>query len=242
MSTDTIKIPCKGSTLIIAHRGLSGIEQQNTNSAFVAAGNRSYYGIETDVRKTSDGKFVMIHDNSLARVSGMEINVEDVEFSVLHEVILFDKDGAKNREDLRLPTLDNYISICKKYDKHCVLELKSHFSEDEIFAIIEIIKKYDYLNSVTFISFDYENLTKIKKFLPNQSAQFLFKEFTDQLLEQLIADKIDVDVHYKALTKDVIAMLHNKGVTVNCWTVDSKEIAEELAKWGVDYITSNILE
>jgi len=232
----------KLNTFVIAHRGLSGIEVENTNAAFVAAGNRSYYGIETDVRKTSDGKFVMIHDNSLARVSGMEINVEDVEFSVLHEVILFDKDGAKNREDLRLPTLDNYISICKKYDKHCVLELKSHFSEDEIFAIIEIIKKYDYLNSVTFISFDYENLTKIKKFLPNQSAQFLFKEFTDQLLEQLIADKIDVDVHYKALTKDVIAMLHNKGVTVNCWTVDSKEIAEELAKWGVDYITSNILE
>ncbi len=31
--------------LMIAHRGLSGIEMENTCSAFVAAGNRTYFGI-----------------------------------------------------------------------------------------------------------------------------------------------------------------------------------------------------
>ena len=30
-------------TRMIAHRGLSGIERENTCAAFVAAGNRSYY-------------------------------------------------------------------------------------------------------------------------------------------------------------------------------------------------------
>ena len=45
---DTIKFD-KKKTVMIAHRGLSGIETENTNSAFVAAGNRSYYGIETDI-------------------------------------------------------------------------------------------------------------------------------------------------------------------------------------------------
>lgn len=44
----------KNSVKVIAHRGLSGIERENTNAAFVAAGNRSYYGIETDVRRTAD--------------------------------------------------------------------------------------------------------------------------------------------------------------------------------------------
>ena len=32
------------------------------------------------------------------------------------------------------------------------------------------------------------------------------------------------------------------GIKVNCWTVDDPEIAERLVSWGVDYITSNILE
>lgn len=42
---------------MVAHRGMSGLELENTCSAFVAAGNRSYYGIETDVHRTSDGHF-----------------------------------------------------------------------------------------------------------------------------------------------------------------------------------------
>lgn len=230
------------NTLVVAHRGLSGIETENTNAAFVAAGNRSYYGIETDIHRTADGKFVVIHDNSLARVAGIEMNVEDVDLSALQDVVLFDKDGSKNRADLRLPVLDNYISICKKYGKHCVLELKSDFTQEEIGAIINIIKEHDYLDSVTFISFVYDNLTKIRNILPKQSAQFLFKQFEDGLVERLVADKLDVDVYHKVLTEDIVAMLHSNGLIVNCWTVDDKNRAEELAQWGVDYITTNILE
>ena len=51
----TVKIK-KSKTKMIAHRGLSGIEPQNTSIAFAAAGNRSYFGIETDVHITKDGK------------------------------------------------------------------------------------------------------------------------------------------------------------------------------------------
>ena len=60
---NTIKFE-KGNTLVVAHRGLSGIEPENTNAAFIAAGNRSYYGIETDIYKTADGKFVVNHDGN----------------------------------------------------------------------------------------------------------------------------------------------------------------------------------
>ena len=65
---DTIKVQ-SGKTLMIAHRGLSGIELENTNTAFIAAGNRSHYGIETDVHKTSDGKFVVFHDDTTGRLA-----------------------------------------------------------------------------------------------------------------------------------------------------------------------------
>ena len=36
--------------------------------------------------------------------------------------------------------------------------------------------------------------------------------------------------------------MHDAGLTINCWTVDTAERGEELAAWGVDQITSNILE
>ena len=52
---NTIKLE-KGNSLLVAHRDLSGIECENTNASFVAAGNRSYYGIECDIYKTAGGK------------------------------------------------------------------------------------------------------------------------------------------------------------------------------------------
>ena len=81
----------KKSTQVVAHRGLSGIETENTNAAFVAAGNRSYYGIETDIHRTADGRFVVCHDDDLKRVAGEAILVESSNLSELQNVVLFDK-------------------------------------------------------------------------------------------------------------------------------------------------------
>ncbi len=78
---DTVKIN-KGNARLIAHRGLSGIEVENTASAFVAAGNRSYYGIETDIHKTGNGEFVVVHDADLMRVAGSDVAVEDTDCSL----------------------------------------------------------------------------------------------------------------------------------------------------------------
>ena len=238
---NTIKIN-KNSTLLVAHRGLSGIETENTNTAFVAAGNRSYYGVETDIHRTADGRFVVCHDDDLKRVAGENIPVETTTLAELQSIVLFDKDGSKNRADLRVSVLENYLSICKKYGKHCVLELKSDFTDEEIAQIIDIAKSFDYLENVTFISFIYSNMTKIRKICPTQSVQFLFSRFDDEIIDRLIAARIDVDAYYKALTKEIIDLLHENGLKVNCWTVDDKERAEQLVSWGVDYITSNILE
>ena len=238
---NTVKFE-KGSTLAVAHRGLSGIERENTNAAFVAAGNRSYYGIETDIHRTGDGRFVVCHDDDLFRVAGEKLPVEEVSMELLQNVVLFDKDGTKDRADLRPCTLENYISICKKYEKHCVLELKSGFTEEETERFIDIIKELGYLDSVTFISFYYENLLNVRRVVPGQSAQFLFSEMTDEIIERVIHDGLDVDVYYKALTEENIKRLHDAGIKINCWTVDNKETAERLASFGVDYITTNILE
>ena len=238
---NTIKFD-KKNVRVIAHRGLSGIEVENTNSAFVAAGNRSYYGIETDIHRTSDGNFVVGHDDNYNRLAGKEIYLEKNTLAELQEVVFFDKDGTRDRVDLRPSRLESYIKIVKKYEKHAILELKSDFTKEEIAKIIEIIKSYDYLENTTFISFIYDNLLKIREILPNQSAQYLFWKVTDEEINRLAHDKIDVDVWVKELTCEQIEACHKAGLTVNCWTVDDKDLAESLADWGIDYITTNILE
>ena len=227
---------------MVAHRGLSGLERENTASAFVAAGNRNYYGIETDIYRTSDGHFVVNHDGRADRVGGVRVDMETTPWELLREVVLYDTDGTKDRYDIRLPSLENYITICKKYEKICVLELKSVFTPEETAAFIEIIKSYDYLDHVIFISFHYEDLLNVRAILPDQPCQYLTGDNSDELIEKLVADKMDIDIIHTALTEERIQAMHAAGLIVNCWTVDDPARGEELAAWGVDQITSNILQ
>lgn len=238
---DTVKFN-KRNTLMVAHRGLSGLERENTAAAFIAAANRTYYGIETDIYRTLDGKFVICHDSALLRLVGEDVSVESLTLDTIQSLVLYDTYGTKTRADLRLPTLENYIDICKRYGKHCVLELKSAFTDEETERFINVIKELDYLEGVTFISFNYENLKRVKKILPEQSCQYLFSDVTDETIEMLVNDKIDLDIHYSKLTQELVNKLHAAGIIINCWTVDNPDSAERVAAMGVDYITSNILE
>ena len=83
---------------------------------------------------------------------------------------------------------------------------------------------------------------RIRKILPKQSVQFLFREVTEELTERLLKDRIDIDIKYTGLTKGLVELFHGAGLKVNCWTVDDVKTANELIEMGVDYITSNILE
>ncbi len=238
---NTKKINSK-TTKMIAHRGLSGIERENTCSAFVAAGNRSYFGIETDIHVTADGGFVIFHDDNTARVGLDSLVIEQSTFQTLRNLQLTDIDGKRGRSDLRIPALSEYIGICKKYEKTAVLELKNRMTKEQIAAIVSEIESLEYLERVIFISFSFENLLDLRVIRPEQTAQFLTEQYSEELLEKLQKENLDLDILYTELTKDRIEKIHAKGITLNCWTCDDPVWAENLADWGIDYITSNILE
>lgn len=240
---DTIKIQKKGQKMI-AHRGLSGIERENTFPAFIAACNRSYYGVETDVHVSADDEFVIIHDETTNRVSlgANDINVESNPFTSVKDIVLPDLDGSYSRRDIRIPLLADYVKICKKYDKKCVLELKNRFNTSDIVKMIGQIKELDYLENMIFISFSFENCTDLRTIIPNAHIQFLTNVIDDEILNNLIKYKLDLDIRYTKIEKDWVEKLHAHNIKVNVWTCDKQEDAAYLIEMGVDFITSNILE
>ena len=242
---DTVKIK-KQNTQLVAHRGLSGIELMNTCAAFVAAGNRDYFGIETDVHVTSDKKFVVIHDDNTKRVSNTNVIVEQTDYDTLRTLPLKDADGFE-RVDLKIPSLEEYLKICAKYEKTAVLELKNAFEKADVCAMLEIVKENISPDKIIYISFDYNNLCYIKECIPDATVQFLcgYKEdvaINDEFVQKLKAYDMDLDIEHHSLTETSVRFLHENGIKVNCWTVDDPESAEELVKMGVDFITTNILQ
>lgn len=232
----------KGNVKMIAHRGVSGLECENTCAAFVAAGNRSYFGIETDTHVTADGKFAMIHDANTLRVSGVDANVEELPFEALRDIRLYDKEEGVTRSDLVIPALADYIRICHRYEKVAVLELKGPSHPESYPEMVALIDSLGHLEHTVFIAFGKQNAEDIRIAAPHAKVQFLTKIWDDALLPWMQEHRFDLDIHYKAVTPELVALMHENGMEINCWTVDSPDCAEALVEMGVDYITSNILE
>ena len=241
---DTIKISDKKGVKIVAHRGLSGLEAENTAAAFVAAGNRSYYGIETDIHRTADGKFVAIHDDTTSRVAKKKAAVNKLKYEDIAAGVRLNgmDDDLGPRADLVPPLLEDYISVCRRYGKHSVLELKDGFTLPELEKIIKIIDKAGHLKDTTFITFVPENIYGLRDILPNQSVQALTDRVDDMIMEGIVKYNVDIDVLFRALDEEKVKLLKSHGKIINCWTVDSLEDASRMIDLGVDFITSNILE
>ena len=227
---------------MIAHRGASAIERENSAAAFVAAGNRSYFGIETDVHITADGQTVIIHDDTTGRVAEKDLAVETVSRAELDAIRLTDPFTGTVRSDLVLPTLEEYLGICRHYGKTAVLELKNRMNPAGLATVAEILKASGYEDHTIVISFYYENLLDFKAHFPQLPMQFLTGEVDDALICRLQKDGLDLDILWTALTPEWVAACHAAGILVNCWTVDDPAAARTLAEYGVDFITSNCLE
>lgn len=232
---DTIKISNKQRTQMIAHRGLSGIETENTVQAFIAAGKYAFYGIECDVHLTKDGKYIIFHDDSTGRLCEKDLIIEQTDFETLRKLKF--KDGVSH-----MPSLEEYLQIVSKYGKVAVIEIKNRMPEKNIGEIISICKEWYKLDKIIFISFCFENLLIMRKLLPEQSVQYLTDKYEDGLMEMLKENKFGLDIGWWLLTEEIVNKLHENGVAVNCWTCDEKQSAQQLISFGVDFITTDIME
>lgn len=238
---NTIKIK-KGRVKMIAHRGLSGLERENTLAAFIAGGNRSYYGMECDIHKTKDGEFVVIHDYDTKRVAGVEKAVQESTLEELRKVHLYDLVDGIPKSHLIIPTLEEYLNISIKYDKVCVIEFKGTFEKDDLNRVLGIVEEKKYLHKCIFISFAIENLLYLRSVNKKVKLQFLTSKYDSEVLKTLIDNKLDIDINYNTLTKEIADELKNNKIKINVWTVDNPAVAEKLISFGVDFITTNILE
>lgn len=240
---DTLQFNKAGAQMV-GHAGLASREMQNTIEAFEYAARRSYFGIETDIRKTLDGHFVCFHDADLIVAAGIESSVEKMTLEEIRNVTLFDVRGGETKErGYKIPTLEEYIEICKKYSKECFVELKVVYPKEDIAAIIEVIDSLGYLDRCTFISFYYSDLTFVKEIIPDARVGFTYTANTgEQYFERIVSDRFDVNISVTIITEELIKRFHDSGLKVTCYTVNDPARAEELAQLGVDFIMTDRLE
>lgn len=231
----------KGKVAIVAHRGFWKSEQggmsENSIASLKAAQDAGLWGSECDIHLTADDVVIVNHNN-------------DIEGKLIrnHNFSDFANDLLPNGE--RRPSLDEYlVQAAKCKTTKLVIEFKKQANDqredllvEKTIAALKEHKLYD-PSRVLFISFSKHICDKVAKEHPQFINQFLSSDPIGNQDPVIYGSQAinGVDYHYKMFKAhpEWVKRAHEKGMSVNAWTVNKQEDIQKMIDFGVDAITSN---
>ena len=234
--------------LIIAHRGYKKKYPENTFSSFDSAITHGALMIEFDVTLTKDRKIVIIHDETLDRTTNGTGLVSDY---TLKELKSLDA-GSWFSGDFKNEQIPELEEIIIKYAAKTMLniEIKPEAYEnnerpDSIEnQIIQLIDKYNCRSSVIISSFKDKVIERFSAMPQKPLTAFLTETPADRSTIDFIKqfDVFSWNTDYEVLTKEMVEMMHDKGIPIFSYTVNDRQTAKDLIDMGVDGIfTDDIL-
>lgn len=230
-------------TLILGHRGASGIAPENTKSAFMKALQIGADGIEFDVHLTKDKKLVVIHDERVDRTTNGIGYVKDLtlkEIKRLDAGSYFSPKFAGEKiltleEALELTQSSKLISI---EIKNVIIKYKNIERE-----VINTIKKMNLESKVICSSFNHYSIALIKQLSPEIKTGLLYVATLYQ--PWIYATRMRVEAihpHYYSVSSEIVNVCHDNNIKVNVWTVDAKDAIKQMISNQVDTIITNYPE
>ena len=230
----------EGDMRIIAHRGYSAIAPENTIPAFRLAGENGFWGAECDISSTKDGVWIISHDNTIDRMTDGRGKIEELTYDEIMKYKINSGNNINKYSNLKMPTLEEYLDVCKEYGLHAVIEIK-HNSANNYNNLAELLNAREEKDNFTIISFSEEALLDVQRLMPDTNLFYLYSEDDLHWLDFCKEHNIGADLNYKLLTKDNVEKANAAGINLMAWTVDDKTIAEDLFGLGIKEITSNSL-
>ncbi len=137
---------------MLGHRGYSALYPENSLLAFEEAVKAGADGIELDVRLTSDGEVVVIHDESLDRTSNVS--------GLVGELTLAEIRRADLGMGQSIPTLSEVLSKVKGLVN---VEIKE---ERAVERCVQVVRETGSSDRVLYSSFDVNALRRVRSLDP----------------------------------------------------------------------------
>lgn len=241
VSISTSSVKDLSDIKMIAHRGLSAIAPENTVASIKAACDAGYYGVEYDVQLTSDGVWVVSHDDNLKRMTGQNIKIAETELIDLEKIVYNNGANIEKYDGIVIPTLDEVLAVISNYDIVSVIEIKTE-TDDKVEELLELVKQYKLTKKVRIISFNAEPLKKVKKLNAKIPTSYLTHKVDESVIELCKNNGFDaVSFNKSKCDESSVKLIIDAGLTPQCWTVDEMKDFEKFAGYGVEYFTSNRL-
>lgn len=241
MKSETVKDLLKiNSPLIIGHRGYKHLYPENTIEAFEKAVDAGCRVIELDVMFSKDREVVVIHDENLDRTTNGKGAVSDLTLSELKNL---DAGSWFNEKFLKckIPTLSEvFESVGSKTLVNVEIKPECYEENSSLETIekkvLRLIGSLNMNGRVIISSFNGKIIRRIKELNPSIETAFIFEEVPDDLDEIVETGIFSVHIGQKSVKKEFVERMHEKGLKVFVWTVNSVDVFNELVGNGVDGI------
>ena len=203
-----------------AHRGASEYAAQNTFAAFYLGLACGADGIETDIRRTSDGRLVLFHDKLLEGTTDGVGTVSEHTWEELSRLTVRGK-----LADDKIVLLEDFLERFAWRGLELALELKQGGTAAEVAALVH---KYGIEATTVITSFSFERLGWLVKDREPETV----KAAVDAGLYQICPPAA-------LLTPEAVSELKAMGLSVRAWGVSDVSLMKSCADAGVDGMTVN---
>ncbi|HCS67742.1 MAG TPA: glycerophosphodiester phosphodiesterase [Oribacterium sp.] len=229
-------------TEVFAHRGASGYAPENTLEAFQLAIKQGADGIELDVQLSKDGVPVVIHDETVDRVTGQTGFVKDFTIQELKDMVVLGERFTAY-PDARIPTLREVLDAVRPSGIEVNIELKTGIIwypeiEKKVAAIVEETGMKD---RVIYSSFNHYSVQKIKETVPEAETAYLFSDVilhVDQYAKESGVDGLHPAVYHVKMA-DFLREYLASGLKTRVWTVNERADMKALMEAGVTAVITN---
>ena len=229
---------------LTAHRGLSAIEPENTLPAFKAACEAKYNYVEFDIEPTSDGKWIVMHDDDLKRTTNGHGKINKYTLDEVSALKIDNGANIENYTDLRLPTFEETMALLDEYypDVKPMIEIKS-IGKDNLDSLVEFFKDYaERGRSTIIISFDKDIIDTLYKECPEQTYWLLTSELSDEAVDFCKNHgnmRAAFNGNNAKNTDSVINAAIDADIPLAAWTIDNTDTLKHLYSLGIRYFTTN---
>lgn len=226
---------------IWAHRGASFYAPENTLEAFDIAVKQKADGIELDVQLSKDGELVVIHDETIDRVSDGTGFVKDYNLNELKKFNfgkLFPHFGFS-----AIPALEEVYRLLKPTDLIINVELKTGiiFYKGIEEKLIKLAKKMNMEDRIIYSSFNHYSLLKLREIKKDVKMGLLVSDLYVDVLDYAV--KLGADalhpIGYMLKLPGFIEESKAKNMKLHVWEVDDEEEIRLLNAQGIDAIITN---
>ena len=228
-----------GTPMIMAHRGYSAMAPENTVPAFKMCLDEGVSAAELDVQLLKDGTLIVLHDDNLARTTGVDKNVWEVTYDEIKDLdngTFFDEEYAGTK----IPTLDEVLKLAGSGKDKLFLniEIKRNGHDEGITQkVVDTILENDYLSNCDITSQDYSTLEEVRAINPSVLTAYTSAIGIGNIDSLEAADIISIQETFA--TYENIERIHNAGKHVFVWTVNEQDTMEHLVSLNVDAILTN---